>query len=73
MAYGIVSTPGSKHGPCENSCHHRDCDQLKQLAEEICVYCGDPIGYDRRYCHVKEEVTIVHWACAYFPDESKGP
>lgn len=50
MAAGKLPKPGSKHGPCVEDCAHVDCRMTKQWAAEPCVYCGELIGYDTRFC-----------------------
>lgn len=56
MAAGTLPKPGTKLGPCKSKrdgvvkgCSHRDCLTTRRMAEEVCRFCGDMIGYDRRF------------------------
>ena len=63
MAPGFLASPGTEHGPClDINCGHIDCKQTREMAETICEYCGESIGYDRGfyYSHIK---GFVHSAC----------
>ncbi len=48
MAYIILPSPGSEHGPCTESCQHRDCTETRRSAEQVCPVCREPLGYDRK-------------------------
>jgi hypothetical protein len=48
MAAGIISKPGTGRGPCLH-CNHKDCAQLRQLAQQRCRLCGMKINYGRRF------------------------
>ena len=49
MAAGTLPEPGTEYGPCAEPCKHTDCAATRRTAESACRYCGDPIGYERRY------------------------
>ena len=62
MASIFISPPGSEFGPCI-SCTHTDCATLRTIAECICDFCKQPIGYDK---HLFEDATkgnYVHESC----------
>jgi hypothetical protein len=63
MAAGSLPAPGTKHGPCMEACQHRDCQLTREDAAEICIICGEPIGYNRRF--YQEEQGKVHSLCLY--------
>jgi len=55
-----VPAPGSENGPCEKSCGHIKCNELRHIANTICSICHKPIGYEipflqyeERYFHEK--------------------
>ena len=49
MAAGTLGKPGSKAGPCEEACDHRDCAESRFIAGCSCRFCRKAIGYDRRF------------------------
>ena len=61
MAPGRLSSPGSKYGPCADPCMHIDCADIRSMAEAICRYCGQPIGYERGF--YREHHELVHSSC----------
>jgi len=63
MAPGRLSSPGTNYGPCTNvDCGHIDCADTRSMAEVICHYCNEPIGYERGFYY--EHHTLVHSSCA---------
>lgn len=66
MAAGVLSEPGSKHGPCAEACEHVDCDGTRNIAEFECHYCEQLIGYERRFYseHDGDRTRYVHAPCA---------
>ena len=62
MAAAILSKPGTKVGPCAESCHHKDCAETRGQAVALCVYCGKPIGYDARF--YQEGNALAHAECS---------
>jgi hypothetical protein len=52
VSAGVLSSPGSKAGPCVDTCGHRDCAQTRAMAGAICKYCDGPIGYNVRFYEV---------------------
>jgi hypothetical protein len=50
MACGTIPKPGTELGPCKDVCDHRDCTASRRQANTICRKCGEPIGYDSRFC-----------------------
>lgn len=52
MAAGTLATPGQVYGPCEEKCIHTDCLETRKQAAVVCRYCGDVIGYERRFYRV---------------------
>lgn len=57
MAAGILSLPGTKHGPCKNECKHKDCAGTRKMAESICPRCEKAIGYETRFYKITGEIT----------------
>lgn len=52
MAAAMLSRPGSKYGPCEAGeygCGHRNCRITQRMASEMCRFCSERIGYERRF------------------------
>ena len=67
MSYGILPTPGSKLGPCAESCEHRDCAAAPRMAAHVCRECGGIVGYERQFGHDEQDPNpeaSVHWLCA---------
>lgn len=62
MAAGILSKPGSESGPCLTNCNHSDCDSTREMAQTVCVMCGEPIGYERRFYRDPKR-GLVHAVC----------
>ncbi len=46
MAASQLPPPGSKFGPCETECQHRDCACTRDMAAQLCRFCGKQIGYE---------------------------
>ena len=68
MAAGILSAPGTEHGPCEEICAHKDCALTRKMATVLCHHCGQPIGYDRGFFAVDtigitDHTKLVHSTC----------
>ena len=77
MAAGVLQRPGSRYGPCESECSHRDCALTRRMAAFACVLCDEPIGYNSRFYNLggapndgAEE--LVHAACAEREQERAG-
>jgi len=66
MAAGRLPTPGTEYGPCaDTTCQHLDCKATRQLAERVCKYCLEPIGYERGFYILggRNHEDAVHSAC----------
>lgn len=64
MAAATLPKPGSKYGPCKGKCAHIDCAQTRQMSAETCRFCGDMIGYDKRfYTDLDNRDKLVHAVC----------
>jgi hypothetical protein len=63
MAASALPKPGSKYGPCETDCQHRDCAETRAMANCNCAGCGDKIGYERRF-YRDEADDLIHATCA---------
>lgn len=61
MAAGRLSAPGTKYGPCEKECGHKDCAETRSMAQVVCHYCEEPIGYERGF--YKSDGDLVHSSC----------
>lgn len=67
MGYAVLPAPGTKLGPCEPRCQHRDCLDNRRLAESPCAICSKPIGYDTPFFSAKpgQAEPLVHADCEY--------
>lgn len=66
MAAGYIQPPGSEYGPCKEECRHVDCAQTRTMAESVCKYCEQIIGYERGFYNLANHGDIpvlVHSAC----------
>jgi hypothetical protein len=63
MAASALPKPGSKYGPCETDCEHRDCAATREMADHNCVGCGDKIGYEIRF-YRDDDGDLIHMVCA---------
>ena len=61
MAAGLLSRPGTKHGPCRSRCKHVDCNCSRHDAAAVCRFCKKPIGYGTRF--YREARGLVHAVC----------
>ena len=61
MATGTIARPGTKQGPCRR-CSHKDCAEMRILAQEDCRLCGFPIGYETPF--YQSSGGPAHAACA---------
>lgn len=69
MAAGILSAPGTKLGPCKSKdlfstpeCKHKDCAQIRLMADTLCTVCLKTIGYETRF-YESEDKTLTHALC----------
>lgn len=46
MAATALPRPGTEYGPCAEPCAHRDCAASRRMADEVCRFCGEAIGYE---------------------------
>ena len=60
MAAGVLSAPGTEFGTCAEPCLHTDCAGTRSIAETICRFYDEPIGYDRR---IYNDAGYVHASC----------
>lgn len=66
MAFGIMSAPGEKFGPCVGPCKHVDCAATRKDAGKVCRICRDIIGYGRPFNDDAEkggEKALAHHVC----------
>lgn len=75
MAAGMLSSPGTEYGPCENDCDHRDCAATRTMAATVCRICKVQIGYDRRFYSEGDPAKmvrrgLVHAVCLHEEIES---
>lgn len=66
MAFSVLSKPGTKFGPCKKACKHADCAATRKIAESLCPFCGDPIGYNTPFADYSDALTVeqsqsTHW------------
>ncbi len=67
MAAGILPEPGTPYLCAlglngEYLCGHPSCAETYGMANERCSYCGERVGYDRRF--YREYGKTVHALCA---------
>jgi len=60
MAAGILITLGGQFGPCADLCQHSDCKSTRIIAETLCRFCANPIGFNRRFYN---DNGYVHASC----------
>jgi len=60
MAAGILPSPGEQFGPCAELCQHSDCKSTRIIAETLCRFCANPIGFNRRFYN---DNGYVHASC----------
>lgn len=65
MSWSVIQKPGSEFGPCEDECEHLDCKASRDMAETICRFCDEPIGYDRGLTREPEDERFVHSSCLF--------
>lgn len=70
MAWSMIPTPGTKYGPCKEECSHKDCNQSRSIANKICPYCNQFIGYEKPFC-IDENKNTCHYSCLIY-DIEKG-
>lgn len=64
MGYAMIAAPGTEYGPCKEMCTHVDCEVYRDMANEICRFCGKPIGYERAYYRDPDASDpMVHASC----------
>ena len=67
MPASVLGRPGTPGGPCDQPCGHRQCAELRKIADSCCRHCRRPIGYVRPfYLHPK---GFIHADC---PSPSGG-
>jgi hypothetical protein len=60
MAAGILSSPGTQFGLCADTCQHSDCATVRLIAETICRFCVNAIGFNNRFYN---DNGYVHASC----------
>ena len=66
MASGFLAKPGYEFGPCLEMCEHFDCQKTRSMAEQRCRFCGQPIGFKKRFYTDPNDEThsrLVHAVC----------
>ncbi len=63
MAAGRMPTPGTQHGPCSETCKHKDCAELKNLAQAPCRFCQKAIGWGGRFYRSQFSGDVAHATC----------
>ena len=63
----IVPEPGRPDGPCLNrKCGHVYCTMLRCYAEQCCVLCNQPVGFETSFFEFHDE-QVVHTHCPPLP------
>ena len=62
MAASRLPAPGTKFGPCPGACAHIDCRSSREEAALRCIYCHEPIGYEREFYALSAD-DLAHAAC----------
>jgi len=69
MGWAKLPSPGTEHGPCRGPCEHKDCAETRGMADALCVYCGETIGFDAPFYHVrasgKKPEGYAHARCTW--------
>ena len=64
MASGFLAKPGFEFGPCLERCEHVSCQKTRSMADQQCRYCGQKIGFGKRfYTDPHNETQLVHAVC----------
>src|SRR6266508_6000537 len=66
MAASTWPKPGSKYGPCVDSCQHRDRAETRRMAARNCVGCAGQIDYERAF-YRQDGDDLIHAVCAEAP------
>jgi len=61
MAAGVLSSPGTKYGPCKTDCKHKDCAEARKMARSICPKYQKAIGYEIRFYKIED--AYIHADC----------
>jgi len=62
---GYIRRPGTKGGPCADpNCGHKSCEEMRAMAEGKCPWCGEKIGYERRFVR-QPDGSCYHLACVH--------
>jgi hypothetical protein len=60
MAVYELPKPGTKLGPCEGGCEHRDCAETRRQATGRCPLCGEPVGYGSTVAFLPKDLPEEH-------------
>jgi len=63
MAAAVMPKPGTQFGPCQEGCKHKDCAELKGMAQSMCRFCQKAIGWGGRYYRSQLSGDLAHAAC----------
>ncbi len=58
MGILIIPTAGTENGPCNYECGHIKCQKMRYMANKICPFCKEPIGYERGF--YKNQGRLFH-------------
>lgn len=61
MAASTLHRPGTEYGPCPMPCEHVDCATTRQMANDVCHWCSEPIGFDTLF--YETEQGLAHALC----------
>ena len=61
MAAVSLPFPGTEYGACETACIHRDCEETRYMAAQVCRFCNGPVAYGLRFYIDNEQYT--HMIC----------
>jgi hypothetical protein len=71
MSTTTLSAPGSECGPCLDPCGHKDCQEIRHIAQSDCAICSLTIGYDREIMMLADG-EIAHYDCLFGVFEKEG-
>lgn len=50
-------------GPCHPMCGHIDCGETRMMARAACRFCGEKIGYGKRFIKARLSGQFAHERC----------
>ena len=71
MGWYMLPKPGTKTGPCKESCRHIGCATTKRQGESLCPYCKKAIGYGTKIVFLGAAADrLAHLLCEMDDNEA---